>query len=201
MLDVLPIVAAAFGIPQFVPQIVKLAATRDTAGVSWSWAALTSVNNGAWLVYFVASGYFTAIVPSSAASLLAGAIAVMLALAGRTTPSAVVVVATWACCLVVGYAIAGRAGLGTMLTAAFVVQVVPSLWTAFRTEHPTGVSRGTWLLVLGELSCWTAFGLHRSDPRLITLGLTGVTAGLLMLVRIGVFGRGPAAGESLVKSR
>src|SRR5262249_47529468 len=32
--------------------------------------------------------------------------------------------------------------------------------------------------------CWLAFGLHKSDPRLITLGTTGVTASALMLARI-----------------
>ena len=82
------------------------------------------------------------------------------------------------------FALAGRAGLGTLLTAAFILQVTPSIWIAYRTDHPTGVSRGTWLLILGELSCWTIFGLHASDPRLLTLGLTGVTASALMLHRI-----------------
>ena len=80
--------------------------------------------------------------------------------------------------------VAGRGGLGTLLTAAFVLQVTPSVWSAYRTARPTGISRGTWLLILGELSCWTAFGVHRSDPRLIVLGLTGVAASLLMLARI-----------------
>jgi hypothetical protein len=65
-----------------------------------------------------------------------------------------------------------------------VVQVAPSISAAYRTPHPTGVSSGTWLLILGELSCWLTYGLHESDPRLITLGLTGVTASVLMLARI-----------------
>jgi uncharacterized protein with PQ loop repeat len=69
--DYAPIAAAAFAIPQFLPQIVKLRATGDTAGVSWSWATLTSVNNAAWLAYFALSGYWTALVPSSSATLLA----------------------------------------------------------------------------------------------------------------------------------
>ena len=46
-LDYAPIAAAGFAVPQFLPQIRKLAATRDTTGVSWSWAALTAVNNAA----------------------------------------------------------------------------------------------------------------------------------------------------------
>jgi hypothetical protein len=93
-------------------------------------------------------------------------------------------IGAWAALLATGFTVAGRTGLGTLLTAAFVLQVTPSIWTAYRTEHPTGLSRGTWMLVLGELSCWTIFGVHKSDPRLIVLGFTGVTASTLMLARI-----------------
>jgi hypothetical protein len=48
------------------------------------------------------------------------------------------------------------------------------------------------LLILGELSCWTTFGLHRGDPRLIVLGITGVTASLLMVGRVRRTRREPA---------
>jgi hypothetical protein len=180
MLDYLPIVAAGFGIPQYLPQILKLRRTGDPVGVSWSWAMLTSLNNGAWFVYFILSGYWSALVPSSAATLLAGVLATMLTARRR----AVAPIAAWAALLVTAYVVAGRNGLGTLLTAAFVIQVSPSIWTAYRTRHPTGISRGTWTLVLGELTCWATYGLHRSDPRLIVLGFTGITASILMLARI-----------------
>jgi uncharacterized protein with PQ loop repeat len=189
VLDFLPIVAAAFGIPQYLPQIVKLRRTHDTAGVSWSWATLTSVNNGAWFAYFTLSAYWTAMLPSSAAMLLAGVVAATLTLRGRATARAATLVGVWAALLVAAYAVAGRTGLGSLLTAASIVQLAPSIWTAYRTERPTGLSPGTWLLILGELSCWLIFGLHRSDPRLIVLGITGVTASLLMLARIWHTGR------------
>jgi uncharacterized protein with PQ loop repeat len=184
LLDALPIAAAAFAIPQFLPQLRKLRRTDDTAGVSWPWAALTSVNNAAWLAYFAASAYWAALVPASSATLLAGALAVMLARRGRATAQPAVLISAWAALLAVAFAVAGRSGLGTLLTAAFVVQVTPSVWTAYRTARPTGISPGTWLLIFGELSCWTIFGVHKSDPRLMILGLTGVTASLLMLARI-----------------
>jgi uncharacterized protein with PQ loop repeat len=183
-LDYAPIAAAAFAIPQFLPQILKLQRTDDTAGVSWPWATLTSVNNAAWLAYFALSSYWAALVPSSSATLLAGALATMLALRGQATARMAVLVGAWAALLAAAFAVAGRAGLGMLLTAAFVLQVTPSIWTAYRTARPTGVSRGTWLLILGELSCWATFGLHRSDPRLVVLGFTGVAASLLMLARI-----------------
>jgi uncharacterized protein with PQ loop repeat len=184
LLDYLPIAAAAFAIPQFLPQLLKLRATGDTAGVSWSWATLTSVNNAAWFLYFALAGYWTALVPASSATLLAGTLATMLAVRGQAKARPAVLIGSWVALLLAGFTVAGRTGLGTLLTAAFVLQVTPSLWTAYRTAHPTGVATGTWLLILGELSCWTIFGLHQPDPRLITLGVTGVTASALMLARI-----------------
>jgi hypothetical protein len=183
-IDYAPIAATAFAIPQFLPQLRKLRATNDTAGVSWPWAALTSVNNAAWFAYFALSGYWAALVPASSATLLAGALAAMLARRGRARARPAVLIGAWAALLTAAFSIAGRAGLGTLLTAAFVLQVTPSIWTAYRTDRPTGISQGTWLLILGELSCWATFGLHKSDPRLIVLGLTGVAASLLMLGRI-----------------
>ena len=86
MTDVLgyaPIAATAFAVPQFLPQILKLRATHDTAGVSWSWAVLTSLNNAAWIAYFALARYWTALIPSSSATLLAGALAVMLTRRGQ----------------------------------------------------------------------------------------------------------------------
>ena len=183
-LDYAPIAATAFAVPQFLPQIRKLQATRDTAGVSWSWATLTSLNNAAWIAYFALEHYWTALIPSSSATMLAGTLAVLLSIRGQARPRPSVLIGTWAVMLVAAYLILGRTGLGALLTAAFVVQVAPSIWTAYRTAHPTGISAGTWLLILGELTCWLTFGLYKSDPRLITLGLTGVTASALMLARI-----------------
>lgn len=184
LLDYTPLAATAFAIPQFLPQILRVRSTGDTAGVSWSWSLLTSVNNAAWLSYFTLSHYWTALVPSCSATVLAGILAATLTTRGLARRRAALVASAWATLLVGAYAVAGRAGLGILLTVAFALQVTPSLWTAYRTDEPTGISPGTWLLILGELSCWTTFGLHRGDPRLIALGVTGMTASLLMLARV-----------------
>jgi len=187
MIDLLgyaPVAAACFAVPQFLPQIRKLRATRDTVGVSPSWAALTSINNAAWLAYFTMSRYWTALIPSSSATLLAGTLAVMLIRRRPPGPRPALLIAAWAIMLAAAGITAGRAGLGTLLTVAFLLQVTPSLWTAYRTARPTGVSSGTWLLILGELSCWMVFGVHTADPRLITLGASGIIVSALMLARI-----------------
>jgi hypothetical protein len=184
LLDYAPIAAACCAVSQFLPQIRKLAATGETGGLSWSWAALTAVNNAAWMAYFALAVYPTALIPSSSVALLAGTLTVMLTHYGQARPWPIAAIATWAAMLAAAGYLAGRAGLGMLLTAAFILQVTPSIWTAYRTTYPTGISAGTWLLILGELACWLTFGLHKSDPRLIALGTTGVAASLLMLARI-----------------
>ena len=184
VLDYAPIAATTLAIPQFLPQIVRLRATEDAAGLSWAWALLTSLNNAAWIAYFALARYWSALVPATAATLLAGLLAVMLSRRGQAERRSAGLIAGWAALLAVGAAVFGRAGLGALLTAAFAVQVAPSIWTAYRTARPTGVSWVTWLLILGELGCWLAYGVHESDPRLTVLGALGVTASLLMLARI-----------------
>jgi hypothetical protein len=98
-------------------------ATHDTAGVSWSWSLLTSVNNAAWLSYFTLSHYWTALVPSCSATVLGGMLALTLTARGLAQRRAAIVAATWASLLVSAYSVAGRTGLGTLLTAAFALQV------------------------------------------------------------------------------
>ncbi|SHN74772.1 PQ-loop domain-containing transporter [Cryptosporangium aurantiacum] len=190
VLDALPLVAAVLATPQYVPQIRRLHRTGDTAGVSWAWAALTSLHNTAWFAYFTLSGYWSAMVPSSAAALLAGVVAVMLARRGCGSVRTATLVGAWAATLGAAYVVAGRAGLGGLLTAAAIVQLAPPLRAAYRTARPTGIAAGTWVLLFAELSCWLAFGLHRSDPRLVILGATGVTASTLILARVAHAGRG-----------
>lgn len=183
VLDWLPAAATVFAVPQFLPQLASVWRTGDTTGVSWSWAALTSVSNAGWIAYFALSRFWTALVPATSATVLAGALAVLLARRVDVSLRAGAVTAGWAALLALTWAAAGRGGLGTALTASFVLQVAPSVWTAYRTDRPTGISRGTWSLILAELFCWGAYSLYKSDPRLTVLGVTGIAASVLVLAR------------------
>jgi hypothetical protein len=152
--------------------------------VSWSWAVLTSVNNAAWAGYFALSGFWTALVPAISATVLAGVLAVMLARrAGAIPRGPAALVLAWTALLITAAGLSGRAGLGAALTVAFLLQVTPSVWTAYRAGRTTGIAMGTWLLIFGELLCWGIFGVYQSDPRLIVLGATGVAASLAVLAR------------------
>ncbi|HXP53674.1 MAG TPA: hypothetical protein VN847_01905 [Streptosporangiaceae bacterium] len=181
----LPLVAAFLAVPQFLPQLARVRRTGTVAGVSWSWAALTSVNNAAWLAYFALSGFWTALVPAVSATVLAAWLALVLARRGGGAPKRpMVLTSVWAVVLATAAAVSGRVGLGSALTVAFLLQVAPSVWTVYRSRDTAGVSRATWLLIFGELLCWGVFGIHEADPRLIVLGATGVAASSLVLARV-----------------
>ena len=162
----------AFAIPQFLPQLRKLRATDDTAGALAVGHAdqrqqrrLARLLRGLGLLGGAGPGLL-----GDAAGRRAGGDAGPT----RTATAQPAVLISVRPRLAVAFAVAGRSGLGTLLTAAFVVQVTPSVWTGLPNRSPHRDPQGTWLLILGELSCWTIFGVHKSDPRLIILGLTGV---------------------------
>jgi uncharacterized protein with PQ loop repeat len=184
VLDWLPVAAAVFAVPQFLPQLLAVRRTGDVAGVSWSWAALTSVSNGGWIAYFALSRLWTGLVPAISATVLAGVLAVLLGRRAGIPRRPAAIAAGWAALLALAGTLAGRTGLGAALVASFAFQVAPSVWTAYRTDRPTGISRGTWLFILAELLSWGLYGLHKSDPRLTVLGWTGVAASVLMLARV-----------------
>ncbi len=149
-----------------------------------TWAALTSINNAGWAGDFALSGFWTALVPAIPATVLAGTLAVMLARRGARSPRRPAALAlVWTALLITAASLFGRAGLGTALTVAFLLQVTPSVWTAYRADHTAGISKGTWLLIFGELLCWGVLGIYEPDPRLIVLGATDAAASLLVLAR------------------
>lgn len=180
----LPVAAAIFAAPQFVPQLVRVRRYGATAGVSWTWAAMTCVNNAAWVAYFAQSRFYSALIPAAATILFAGLLTTQLTKLQSLPRGPALAVTGWALGLAAAGAGYGRIGLGTALAAAFLLQVTPSVWTAYRTQNLAGVSVGTWLLIFGELACFGLFGLAQADPRLTMLGGSGVAASFLMLTRV-----------------
>jgi hypothetical protein len=125
----------------------------------------------------------TALVPAISATVLTGTLAVMLARRGARLPRRPAALALlWTALLITAASRFGRAGLGTALTAAFLLQATPSVWTAYRADHTTGIPTGTWLLIFGELLCWGVFGVYHAGPRLIVLGAAGVACGRHRLI-------------------
>ncbi len=142
---------------------------------------LTAVSNLGWLAYFTSTGLWTAAVPAVICAVLAGAIVVALHCTGAPVGRGVAIGTAWLSLLATVFWTAGPAALGGVMAGAFVIQVIPSLWSAWRSHQPAGVSRPTWMLIGAEVACWGTIGLLDGRPPLIVLGATGLVAVTAML--------------------
>jgi hypothetical protein len=156
--------------------------TGDTAGLSTARALLAGINNAYWCVYFVTSGYWFALINSASVTVLGGSLGIMLNRRNPLPNRNLAVIAIWTCTLATAAGLDRRL-LSALLAGAFQGQVVPAVVAAYRSAHPSGIARGTWLLILAELSCWAAFGAAKRDASLFVVGASGVITALLILNR------------------
>jgi uncharacterized protein with PQ loop repeat len=181
--DTAAVVATLLAIVTLIPQVTKLWRTRNAEGVSATWATLGTVSNGAWTAYLLSQALWLA-VPSTAVMAVFYLITVLLiGRAGRPTRTAVVLGTAGALLMVVAGLVGGWSGLGLVLGVSFGVQAMPSVWTAFRTWAPRGISSGTWQLILIEGLLWLVYGAGHGDRAIVVFGILSSIASALMLGR------------------
>lgn len=194
--DIAVILATVMSIVALIPQVQRLRRTCDAAGVSITWVVFGIVTNAGWFVYVSTQALWAsapATVISSAFYVWLFALLVALGTPWRFAARAG---AGMVSLLVVITSLTGFAVMGTLLALAYAVQVGPSVWTAYRTRAPTGVSPGTWLLMFLQVFLWGLYGIAHGDVPIIIYGVTGMTASGLMLARWYVTrGRMPAPAQ------
>lgn len=166
-----------------VPQIVKLVRTGDSAGVSSTWPALGFVTNVGWFTYVISQELWTATLAPFATFLSYAVILWALRRTGRELRSSLGRGVTWTALLVATTLIAGWTTLGVVLGLSYGVMLAPSIWTAYRTSDPSGISPGTWWIGSAEAVLWGYFGLFHADRGIVTFGIVGVIGATLMLAR------------------
>lgn len=182
LVEVVGATALVFTAVAVVPQIVRVARVRSTAGVSPTWAMLGLVSTGAWVVYTGARGLWWATVADSMSCLSYAATVAVLAAHGERPR--VVAGAAWLSVFFVSFAVGGLPAMGAVLAVAFLIQVGPSIWTAYRSLDLHGASLTTWLLTAAEGALWGSYGLLHRDPAVVTFGTLAVLASALMAGRI-----------------
>ena len=178
------VIAATIGTVTFlVPQIVKLIRTKDSTGVSTTWPALGFVTNVGWFVYVISQSLWAAMVAPFVTFLSYGVTLWALARTGRDLRASAVRGLGWAALLGTTAAVLGWAALGVVLGLSYGVMLAPSVWTAYRTEDPSGISPGTWWIGTVEAVLWGYYGVFHADAGIITFGIVGVLGSALMLIR------------------
>lgn len=178
-------VAAATAATLFflVPQIAKLVRTGDSAGVSTTWPAIGFISNIGWFVYFVHEALWASLLAPLGASTGYAVTLWALARTGRPLGLSYIRGVVFGSVLVVTTAVAGWTTLGVALGLSFGVMMIPSLWTAYRTPDPSGISVGTWWLGVAEAGLWGFYGWHHADAGIITFAVTALLASAGMLAR------------------
>ncbi|MEX2424649.1 MAG: hypothetical protein WD990_11795 [Acidimicrobiia bacterium] len=167
-----------------IPQIHKLIRTADPAGVSGTWPAIGLVSNAGWTAYLWSQQLWAA-VPSTTVMVFFYLI-VLRALhrAGLPLGAAVVRGVVSVAVLVGTYSLGSWGVLGLVLGWAYVPQLAPAIWSAYRTADPTGIAAGTWALIGIEAALWMVYGGLLGDTPVVIFGAVGVVAAALILARV-----------------
>lgn len=195
--DLAALAATALAGGFLIPQIVKLSRTRDATGVSSTWPALGAVTNSGWFSYLLSRRLWMSVPSTVLVVAFYVTILAHLGRVGRPLRASLLRGAAWAATLGTVAAVGGWSTLGLVLSLSYVVQVSPSLWTAYRTPTPSGVSAGTWWIGLGEASMWAIYGRAYGDLPVTTFAGVALTASTLMLVRYYVTRRRVAAAPAV----
>lgn len=183
MANIAVILATISTVSFLLPQIAKLVRTGDSDGVSTTWPALGFVINVGWFVYLIAQQLWASIFAPFATFLAYGVTMWALHRTGRDL-SVAHIRGTIAAMLLIAIAIIGGWGvLGVFLGISYGVVLTPSLWTAYRTAIPSGISPLTWWIGLFEAMLWGYYGWFHSDQGILTFMVVGVTGSGLMLAR------------------
>jgi len=181
--DAAVIVATILAVGSLVPQAVRLLRTHDIVGGSVLWTALGGVTNLAWFAYALARELWAGVPATLATACVYGFLFVTLVRFGGRTGAATLGGAAWAVLLVSVTLVGGWSALGAVLGLSYAVQVAPSLWTAWRTYAPTGISPGTWLLFLIQVVLWGYYGVEEQDWAIKGFAVIGILSSSLMLLR------------------
>ena len=131
LFSLVALVAAILAVPQLLPQLARLGRTGKIAGMSWSWAARRASTTRPGPAMFALSGLGL----RRARELGDGA---RRDAGGDVRPRGCIcappaaLALVWTALLIDAVSLVGRAGLGTALTVAFLLQVTPLAWTEYR---------------------------------------------------------------------
>lgn len=177
------VAATTMTVTFLLPQIVKLVRTGDSTGVSGTWPALGFVINVGWFLYMTSQQLWLATLAPFVTFVAYAVILWALGRTGRDLRSSYVRGAVFTVIMVAFGLMGGWGTLGVALGLSYGIQLTPSVWTAYRTSNPSGVSPTTWWIGLAEALLWGAFGLYHHDAGIITFAIVGSVGSGLMLLR------------------
>ncbi len=181
--DVAVIVATVLAVASLLPQIAKLWRTRNPTGVSRTWPALGLITNAGWTAYLYHQQLWLSVPSAALMVTFYGVILFLLARAGQSLTGPAWRGLAWGIVLLAIGVLSGWLTLGIVLGTSAAIQVLPAIWTAFRTYAPSGISAETWWIILAEAALWGIYGTAYADPAIVVFAVTASATAMLMLSR------------------
>ena len=168
------------------PQLRRLRRTGDVMGVALSTATLSVAGEAGWLIYLSGEKLWSALPESLLSLLVSLVLSIAIRRAGARGMVAIGAAAAWGAALVGARVVGGPTAIAAMLSVTYAVQLVPSVWTAWRAWCPSGVAPGSWTVRLVQSLLWGTYGAGRGDPPLLILGIIGTAASTAVLARLAM---------------
>lgn len=182
--DLAVIAASAATLVFLVPQIVRLVRSGDPTGVSVTWPALGLVANVGWTAYVVHERLWASVAAPLGAAIGYSVTLLLLARLQRPLRDSALRGSVLASVLVAALTVGGWPAFGVALGLSHAVTITPSVWTAYRTRVPSGVSPGTWWLGVAEAALWGVYGWHHADAGIVTFAIVAIAGSALILARL-----------------
>ena len=193
LVDGVTLLAAALTLVAGVPQMLT-SLRSSTAGVSaGTWATLTGVG-ALWTAWAVPSGVWPMVVSEGCFTVCSAVIAVRCAGPWRAAfmagAASAALYGTWA--------LGGATALGGAAVAGSIACRVPQLVKAWRSPDVSGVSPGSWALLLAASAAWAVAGIAKADVVLFLGGALSAASSVLViaLVRMSARRRNRAAAST-----
>ena len=170
------------GLVRALPQLVRLARSKDAHGVSIDSTAASAAISFGWATY----GLWTNQLPVSLATASSGVVFVLITLlAIRHGRKATELKAApiWVGVLLVTGWLGGAAGLGVLLPVSVLVGNLPQVITAYRERDLSGLSASTWSLSVTDGLVWGGYSMITGDVAIGVFGVLQTTTSFLIVER------------------
>lgn len=172
------------GLVRAMPQLVRLVRAREAFGVSVDTAATSAICSFSWVAYGVLTDQFYFSLASGLTGLTFALIALFALRFGRQVKE-FKVAPIWFTVLVLAGVVAGKNGLGLVLSISVFVANIPQLWLAYKESNLTDLSLGTWSISAVEGLIWLTYSLLRLDIAIIVSAFfQAMTSGLIVALKL-----------------
>jgi hypothetical protein len=181
--DGLAAVATVLAAVFLLPQIYRLAATRNLSGVSTTWALLGVATNLAWVGYLAGQRLWAPLVAPALAVTTYALMSIALVRLGPVGRRQTWMLVAYSVALGLA-SVAGPVPLAAVLAITPAIQLAPGVAEVYRHASPSGVSALTWALGGAEAVCWGTYGGMVGDQALLGYGVVTGAGSMLVLSRL-----------------